>query len=99
LTQDEFAFVVGVSDGQMSRFELGDQAPSGTVIVGSHIVFGAWADVAFVDFYVARESAVLENVRYLSRHLSRRSDPPAIEKVAFLSAVLEKRGGSPSKET
>ena len=92
LTQEELAFVIGVSDGQMSRYELGDQPPSGTVIVGSHIVFGAWADIAFVDFYQVREAAVLSNVRYLERHLVRRSDPRVDEKVMFLREILTKHG-------
>ena len=94
LTQEELAFLIGVSDGQMSRHELGDQAPSGTVIAGSHILFGAWADIAFVDFYQAREAAVLENVRYLERHLARRKDPRVDEKVTFLREILEKHGGA-----
>ena len=93
LTQEELGFLIGVSDGQMSRYELGDQPPSGSIIVGRHIVFGAWPDITFVEFYEGREKAVLENVRYLARYLARRKDSRVDDKVTFLRETLEKHGG------
>jgi len=88
LNQEELAELLGISQGRISRYEGGEEAPPLTVALALQVIFGIGPRSVFSHLYASVEEAVMRRGAELERSLVGKTDYSAIKKRQLLEAMM-----------
>jgi|GEM_PF-6964308 len=90
LSQDDLAQLLGVSQGRVSRLELGEENPSLAIAFGLQVIFGFQPRAYFAKAYAAIEEAVLTRAAPLERAASGRQDFASVKQRHLFNAMMQR---------
>ena len=90
LTQPELAFLLGISESALSKFETQALAPTKNLILGIDVIFGQTAREAFPALYAQTERNIMRRSATFSERLETNHDDAAKKKLQLLAEMIER---------
>ncbi|MBV9990046.1 MAG: hypothetical protein JOZ72_02030 [Alphaproteobacteria bacterium] len=90
LTQPELAWLLGITESALSKFESLALAPTKNLIIGVQVIFGQDVRQAFPALYAQSERNVMRRAAAWSVELERRSDAASKRKRQFITEMIQR---------